>query len=61
MRHPTNDEPRELTGGAGSKGQDQYVSLDCAAAERRAQLAGRFFAVLCWAAALALAAAGGWL
>ena len=34
---PTNDEPRELAGGAGSKGKDRRGSLDCAEAARLAQ------------------------
>lgn len=33
----TNDEPRELAGGAGSKGKDRRGSLDCAEAARLAQ------------------------
>lgn len=44
---PTNDEPRGLAGGAGSKGQAQSVSLDCAALDRKA------FATLRAVAALA--------
>lgn len=59
MRRPTRDNARRQPGV--EKEQAHRVSLDCATAERRAQLAGRCFAVLCWAAAIALAAAGGWL
>ena len=56
---PTSDNARQQAGAEG--GQAHRVSLDCAAALRRAQLAGRAIAVALWAAALALAAAWGWL
>lgn len=56
-----NDEPRELAGNAGPKGKAHRVSLDSAAALRRAQLAGRAVAIALWAAALALAVWEPWL
>lgn len=48
----TNDEPRELAGDAGSKRQAQRVSLDCAAAQRRAQRGRLRAAAALWAAAV---------
>ena len=50
----TNDEPRELAGDAGSKRQAQRVSLDSAAAQRRAQRGRLRATAALWTAAAVL-------
>lgn len=54
---PRNDEPRELAGGAGSKGKDGRGSLDCAEAARLAQSLLRELVRLAAVGAIMVAAA----